>query len=263
MIKHVIGTMKDFAQYDSRWAKLGYKTAPNYIMQRNGCGPTSCSDVIASHPNHRDYMPTDARVWMISHGYATNGHGTVHAGIPAILKAHGFSVKYQSKMSDVFQEMSKGKRRAIFLMNNRKAPNGTIWTSNGHFVACSGYKYDGKDHWFYICDPGGRRHDGWFRYSSSMKGCIVKVWTCYVPSTTIVIPTLPKRGYFKQGDKGLQVKRLQKMLNRAGYKCGDEYGEIGNKTVTAWMNFKKDNHLNKPMRFGEKSLNLLSKKLNL
>ena len=263
MTKHVITTMKDFAQYDTRWAKHGYRTPPRYIMQRNGCGPTSCADVISSHPNHRDFTPEDGRLYMIAHGYAVDGHGTAHAGIPAILKAYGFSVKYQPTMSGLFQEMAKGKRRAVLLMNDRKSANGTQWTSNGHFVAAKGYEKKNGENYLDICDPGGRRNDGWFSYMRGMKGCVVKAWTCYVPSTTIVIPRLPKRGYFREGDQGLQVKRLQKMLKRAGYKCGEEYGTAGPKTVEAWAKFKKDNKLKIPKKFGQKALNRLARQLNL
>lgn len=263
MTKRIVNSVQDFAQYDTRWAKKGYKTAPRYIMQRNGCGATSCADIIASHPNHRNMTPEGTREYMIAHGYAVDGHGTAHAGIPACLKAYGFSVKYQPYMTNVFAEMQKGKRRAVFLMNNRVAPSGIRWTSNGHFVAVKGYEYDGKNHYFYVCDPGGRRHDGKFCYERDMKNCVVKVWTCYVPSTTIVIPKLPKRGYFKEGDKGLQVKRLQKMLNRAGYSCGKEYGTIGDHTLNAIYLFKHAYGLSFPYRFGKKALNRLIAKVGM
>lgn len=236
MIKRTVKAVKDFAQYDTRWAKKPYAKLPA-CMSANGCGPTSAADVIASHPNHNGITPNDTRLWLINHKYVVNGQGTIHDGIPAILKAYGFSVKQYTKMSEVFEQMAKGKRRAIFLMNSRKAPDGKIWTASGHFVAIKGYKTDGKKHWFYVCDPGQRRRDGWFCYETAMKGCISKTWVAYIPSHTLYAPVLPKRGHFTKGDKGAQVKRLQKMLKAAGYKITVD-GIYGTETEAAVKAFK-------------------------
>lgn len=69
-----------------------------------------------------------------------------------------------------------------------------------------------------------------------------------------VFPTLPKRGYFKLGDSGTQVKRLQKFLNwaiDAGLKVD---GELGSKTIAAVKKFQKAYGLVDDGEFGKKSL---------
>lgn len=55
-------------------------------------------------------------------------------------------------------------------------------------------------------------------------------------------PTLPKRGYFKKGDKGTQVKNLQKLLEWLGYSVGSAGadGEYGKDTASAVLAFEKD-----------------------
>lgn len=250
-----VKSVKDFSQYDTRWASKGYEDPPS-IMSSNGCGPTAAADIIASNPNYKNITPNDTRKWLINHDYVVNGSGTIHEGIPAILKAYGFSVKQYLNMSDIYKQMAKGKRRAIFLMNSDKAPDGKIWTQSGHFVAIKGYKTAKGKHYFYVCDPGQRMRDGWACYETQMKGCISKAWLCYLPSTTLYAPILPKRGYFKKGDKGKQVKRLQKMLRKAGYSVNVD-GVFGSKTLNAVQKFKKDNNMGLVNRFGRKALRRL------
>lgn len=57
---------------------------------------------------------------------------------------------------------------------------------------------------------------------------------------TGTLPTLPKRGWFQKGDKGAQVKLLQKFLIWAGFSCGPSGadGELGPKTVFAIKSFQ-------------------------
>lgn len=76
----------------------------------------------------------------------------------------------------------------------------------------------------------------------------------------IVYPTLPKRGYFIKGDKGVNVKRLQDCLTKAGHKCAMD-GVIGLKTIEAVKAFQKKNGLAVDGLFGKKSLAMLKKKL--
>lgn len=51
-------------------------------------------------------------------------------------------------------------------------------------------------------------------------------------------PTLPSRGYFKKGDKGTQVKNLQKFLNWAVNAKLVVDGEVGDKTIAAVVAFQ-------------------------
>ena len=54
------------------------------------------------------------------------------------------------------------------------------------------------------------------------------------------LPTLPKRGFFKVGDKGEQVKLLQKFLIWAGFSVGRSGadGDFGNATKSAVREFQ-------------------------
>lgn len=67
-------------------------------------------------------------------------------------------------------------------------------------------------------------------------------------------PKLPKRGYFKKGDKGTQVKNLQKFLNWWGnYKLKVD-GKCGKKTIKAVKKFQKSIGTKADGKFGKKTL---------
>lgn len=66
-------------------------------------------------------------------------------------------------------------------------------------------------------------------------------------------PTIPKRGYFKKGDKGTQVKRLQLMLNWCGYKVTTG-GKYGSATIKAVKKLQKALKLKQDGKFGKKTL---------
>ena len=55
-----------------------------------------------------------------------------------------------------------------------------------------------------------------------------------------ILPTLPKRGYFKSGDKGGQVEKLQKFLIWNGESCGHygADGDYGTNTASAVSDFQ-------------------------
>lgn len=75
-----------------------------------------------------------------------------------------------------------------------------------------------------------------------------------ITTYTGTFPTLPSRGYFKKGDKGTQVKNLQKFLNWAlGLKL-DVDGIIGNKTISAIKQFQKITGIKIDGLFGKDSL---------
>lgn len=71
---------------------------------------------------------------------------------------------------------------------------------------------------------------------------------------TGTLPTLPSRGYFKKGDKGTQVKNLQKFLNWAlDGKLGVD-GIIGDKTIKAVKKFQDLVRIKIDGLFGKSSL---------
>lgn len=68
------------------------------------------------------------------------------------------------------------------------------------------------------------------------------------------LPKLPARRYFKRGDKGTQVKNLQKFLNwYGGYKLVVD-GVIGSKTIIAVEKFQKAEGLDVDGLFGKQCL---------
>lgn len=69
-----------------------------------------------------------------------------------------------------------------------------------------------------------------------------------------IFPKLPMRGYFKRGDKGTQVKNLQKFL-RWATGCGIMVdGIIGEKTINAVIDFQEFNGLVEDGLFGKNCL---------
>lgn len=93
---------------------------------------------------------------------------------------------------------------------------------------------------------------------SMTKSCCTSFYNYFnikkVTTYTGTFPTLPSRGYFKKGDKGTQVKNLQKFLNWAfGIKL-DVDGHIGNKTINAIKEFQKVVGIRQDGYFGKDSL---------
>ena len=76
----------------------------------------------------------------------------------------------------------------------------------------------------------------------------------------IVYPDLPKRGYFRTGDKGVNVKRLQSCLSKLRYKITVD-GVLGDNTIKVIKKFQKKNGLAVDGLFGKKSLSALKKSL--
>ncbi len=305
-----VTSMKNFRQADSRWGNLPYAHLP-YKMATNGCGATSCADIVVSNPKFKKYTPKQTRLFMLNHHYVVDGSGTAWAGIPACLRWYGFKISQHGAIKDLFKEMAKGKRRAILLFRGGSR-NGVTWTTGGHFVAVSGYKVVNGKHYLYTLDPGFRHNDGWHCYETTMKGLIVACWTCYLPAkkdapkkqtkpaekkpaakkpaekkpatkkpTTKkpaakptaqkpsekkpakkrVYPELPKRGYFIVGDKGVNVKRLQVLLNKAKYNVGKADGIYGAKTAQAVKRLQQKYKLTPDGIAGRKTVNALKKAL--
>lgn len=67
-------------------------------------------------------------------------------------------------------------------------------------------------------------------------------------------PTLPSRGYFKKGDKGTQVKNLQKLLNWANNDKLSVDGVIGDKTIASVKKFQKVLGVSQDGLFGKNTL---------
>lgn len=70
-------------------------------------------------------------------------------------------------------------------------------------------------------------------------------------------PTLPLNGYFRKGNKGNEVKKLQKFLNWSNNSKLNIDGLIGNKTINEVKRFQKNVHIKQDGLFGKNSLKKL------
>ena len=241
-----------FKQLDSRWSSLPYPTKKS-SFGGNGCGCCACVHIAIEQESKKDWTPATLRPWMCNQGFAIAGQGTTWNGITETLKylGHKNVVRiWSDPMSEAWKELNKGNRIGILLVDNSRTPDGTYWTSSGHYVAFTDYKVEGGKHWFYIKDSGGRGHDGWFCYEKSIKGALPKLWIVErldspAPEPT---PTPTPSGehytgdypvvkkYLEPGDRGVQVTRLQNYLDwyfdGAFFKeCGGADGVYGKNTL--------------------------------
>lgn len=245
-----------YRQYDSRWGKKNYNGSSNYANA--ACGPTSCANIL--YAINKSITPITTGKYMQDHGYAIRNQGTAWNGIPACLKAFGAKdVKQVDKMSDVFNLCSKG-YVGIFLFK-AGTKGGITWTTAGHYIAVTGYKVSNKKHYFKTFDSGGRKHDGWFCYETQMKGLIPRIWLCKLEIKKVSKPSTKYTGSvptptLKNGDKGDNVKKLQKFLNwySSDFKLKED-GKFGNNTESALITFQYSEDLTTDGVYGKKSYN--------
>lgn len=168
-----------YKQADSRWGSKPYPKKGSSFAG-NGCGCCACTHLVIEQDKYSKYTPENLRPWMVKQGYAVYNQGTSWSGIPATLKHYGYSkvvhIGINDPMSKAWTELNKGNRMGVILFLGGKAPNGTVWTAGGHYVAFTDYKVKDKKHYFYTKDSGGRNHDGWYTYENSMKGLIYQMW---------------------------------------------------------------------------------------
>lgn len=244
-----------YRQYDSRWGRKNYNGSSTYAAA--ACGPTSCANIL--HAINPKITPLTTGTYMQRHGYAIRNNGTAWAGIPACLKAFGASdVRQVDAMADVFKLCSKGYVGVFLFRGGTKG--GVTWTTSGHYVAVTGYKYQNEKHYFRTFDSGGRKHDGWYCYETQMRGLIPRIWLCKVPIPKPI--TKPKTKYtgaiptptVKKGSKGVAVQLLQKFLNwyHPAWKLTVD-GKFGSHTASALKAWQKVEGLTPDGVFGKKS----------
>jgi len=184
---------KIYRQYDSRWGNLPYPSKP-YTLSRSGCGCVAVTHCAIERDKYKNLTPKDVRKFMVK--YATKGHGTEWAGIKKGLEHYGYNVhwvKREDPMSDVWKYLKGSLIRGVILFGSSKGADGTVWTTDGHFIAFTAYKIEKGKHWFYLKDSGGRKHDGWYCYEKSMKGDVRQVWICTSLKSTPKPPATPKK----------------------------------------------------------------------
>lgn len=168
-----------FMQTDSRWGGLGYPKKPWYL--RNcGCGEVSIANCIIEMEQYKKYTPATIQPYCKQYA-APNGDGTYWSGIPKMMKHFGMTeVKEHATMSQLWKELAKGDRVAIYLMGSRRGGSKRVhWTSGGHFVASVDYRYRNGQHEVYMKDSysNSSLRNGWISYKGNLKGDVIKVWS--------------------------------------------------------------------------------------
>lgn len=186
-------------QYDSRWGSKAYPKGST--MSGCGCGCVACTHIAMEQQRYANWTPENLRPWMVKQGFAIRGQGTTWNGITKTLQHLGYKVVHigiSDPMSKAWTELNKGNRIGIILFKSGRAPNGTVWTAGGHYVAFTDYYVKNGKHYFYTKDSGGRGHDskthGYYTYENSMKGTVYQMWIVERLSAAPVTPTpTPKK----------------------------------------------------------------------
>ena len=256
-----------YRQYDSRWGGKAYPSGST--MSGCGCGCVSCTHIAIEQSSKAKWTPENLRPWMVSQGFAIRGQGTTYSGMTKTLQHIGHSkvtvIGVSDPMSKAFAELDKGNRIGILLFRSGSGPDGTVWTSSGHYVAFTDYRIKNKRHEFYCKDSGGRGHNGWYSYERSMKGRIYMMWiverikeaapkvteikaTTYRPKTPYT-GSLPK-GNVAKGSKGADVKAVKNFLNWCVNSKLNQKEVVGKATLEAIKVFQKTYGLTVDGSFG-------------
>ena len=173
----------NYKQYDTRWAKLGYPKSP-YFIKNCGCGEVAICNCIIEVPKYRNETPKTIQPYCKQFA-APNGNGTYFSGIPKMMEHYGMTeVKEHQTMGELWKELAKGGRVAIYLMGNRKGGNkGVHWTSSAHFVCSVAYKVQSGKHYVYVKDSNSTSElrNGWISYEDNMRNDVSRVWSGKLP----------------------------------------------------------------------------------
>lgn len=174
-----------YRQSDSRWGKLKYPSG-GYTLSNSGCGCCACLHVLIEQNEYAKWTPKNLRPWMVEQGFATRGHGTTWSGITKTLQHYGNKVINHATMVDLFKTLDARKKKGQpclgVILFRAGSKGGITWTTGGHYVAYVDYKTSGNKHYFYMKDSGGRKHDGWYCYETTMQGLIPQVWSALPPT---------------------------------------------------------------------------------
>lgn len=171
-----------YRQYDDRWRWLPYPSG-GYYLNGSGCGCVAVTHCIIEMEKYKKWTPANVQPYMKQ--FAIRGNGTKWAGILTSLKHYGLkNVANIPTMPQLWRTLEKGNYVGVLLFGNTKGPDGTVWTTGGHYIAFTGYRVKNGQHQLYLKDSGGRKHDGWYSYEKSMKGDVRQVWVGQIPSGT-------------------------------------------------------------------------------
>lgn len=167
-----------FLQADGRWGNLVYPKKPCYI-KNVGCGEVSIANILIEMEQYKNYTPATIQPYCKQYG-APNCDGTYLSGICAMMKHYGLTeVKECKTMPELWKELEKGNRVAIYLMGSRPGGSKKIhWTNGGHFVSSVGYAFKNNKHYVYVKDSwtNGKNRNGWLTYEENMRNDVVAVY---------------------------------------------------------------------------------------
>lgn len=214
---------KNFKQYNTEWAKLGYPKKPWYIKDC-GCGEVAIANVIVETDAHKNDTPKTIQPWCKQFA-APNGDGTYWSAPPRMMAHYGLTeCQEHQTMNPLWKELAKGNRVAIYLMSNRLAGSkGIKWTGSKHFICSTDYRYDKKTgkHWVYVKDSNSasESRNGWISYEDNLRNAVFKVWSGKLPKKAQPAPKKSVDEIAKEvldGKWGNGDERVKK-LKEAGY----------------------------------------------
>lgn len=218
-----------FRQNDPRWGRLVYPRSP-YTVASDGCGLCSVTHCAIEVTRYKNYTPKDLYTFMKQ--YASYGDGTEWLGIDKGLEKYLGNYKRHYNMTSFFDELSKGNRVGVILFGKGTAPDGTVWTYGGHYVAFVDYKVQSGQHWLYTKDSSSKCLDGWRSYERSMKGCIPDVlWTAEVK----------KEGWVKENGFWYFYKNGERVTNDWAQDSTKKWfylGKDGKMVTSDWIKWK-------------------------
>jgi len=176
-----------YKQYDSRWRWWVYPKK-GWYLNGCGCGCLSVFHCVLELEKYLGKSVTDIMKMVYSYmkQYAVAGDGTKRDGITAGLKHFGFADVYRcgsAPMSELFKRLNKEGAHVGVLLFRGKGPDGTVWTSGGHYIGYGDYRVRDGRHEFYLFDSGSRNHSGWYSYEKSMRGCVIDAWSATIPKS--------------------------------------------------------------------------------
>lgn len=220
-----------YRQDDPRWGSLPYPTASSPVST-DGCG--LCAVTNATIELKKYWSATPKTFYSFMKQYAVSGNGTRWDGIDAGLKKYIGICKRFDDMASFWVEVSKSNRVGVILFRSGSAPDGTVYTSSGHYIAFVQYKYENGQHWLYLKDSSSYRHnDGWKSYERSMRGCIQFLWTAEIMKDG----WYKENGYWYYYDNGTIVKsEWQKDSHGKWFYLGSD----GKMVTSKWVKWKDE-----------------------
>ena len=226
-------------QNDPRWADYPYA---GETMAPAGCGPTSVADLLG----HNE--PITVANWMQTNGYASNGSGTYHSGIPAALRAFGYNgeqitshslagVMDCSEFNAFKAHIQKGFCGVILFGGTTTGCRNDYWSRAGHYCACVGY----NNGMFLIYDPAWAARDGYHDWGD-IAGDVKHLFTSTVRWKKAEDDFMFTMKPVRLGDNSVDAYQLQVQMRARGFKGADGKEvaldfSAGNNTFFAWSNY--------------------------